>query len=109
MTEERPVLVLTPVSWGDAGIEGAVTIRADCGHQCWIAPSGMALMLAGQLAATECSVCAVENGLAQAVSIEPVPGARDELAAALGNVEADRIIAAMKTRRTQAEREPPRT
>jgi hypothetical protein len=102
MTEQRPVLVLTPVSWGDAGIEGAVVIRADCHHQCWIAPSGMALLLAGQLAATKCSVCSVKDGFDRADSIEPVPGARDELAGALGPGEADRIIAALTMRRKRS-------
>lgn len=86
---ERPVLILTPADM-PAGIPGAIQIDAGCGHRAWISPTGV-MALVAQSMATSCWDCLDPNADADVLQ---VPGARAELATAMGDPEwADNVVA----------------
>jgi hypothetical protein len=87
MTEQR-VLVLLPIT-APTEVPGAVTVAADCGHQCWISPTGLTGLL-GLSMRTVCQDC-VPAGPKQ---ISLLPGQRDELAGVLGTELAKAVITA---------------
>jgi hypothetical protein len=85
--EERK-LVLSPEREGSGGVPGSVTITADCGHQAWISPSGLAFKLGGGVRAV-CEDCVP---LETDMTVELMPGQRKELAFLIGEREADEVI-----------------
>lgn len=84
------VLMLSPVTAGPEGKSlGSVEITATCGHQCWISPQGVQMLLGGGID-TFCWNCIdTEHN----VYGGPVPGARDAIASVLGSEVADATLA----------------
>lgn len=71
-------------------VAGAVVITADCGHQAWIAPSGLQAQLSLGLR-TSCAAC-LPDGPKEVVEL---PGAREELEQAIGAERATFIVSAV--------------
>jgi hypothetical protein len=92
--EETPVMILSPTDMG--GIEGAVPLDVtDCGHPCWISPTGMQFLLTHK-AKTMCMHCYMRRVVSGEVPPpemqQPVPGAVEELTAEIGKEAAERAV-----------------
>lgn len=88
MLEDR-ILALSPIAWG--AFPGAAGITADCGHECWISPSGVQAMLSGVITRKICVPCAYKDP-DNISRLEAVPGAEDELAEIMPREQAREVI-----------------
>jgi len=87
-------LILAPID--SAHTPDSVQVDADCGHRCWIAPSGMNLTLDPSIPTTTvCARCMDPVELLASVAehggIAAVPGSREEVERELGKDATDRI------------------
>lgn len=89
----RAVLLLTPASWGPAGIRGSSLTEAGCGHLCWIAPSGQRTLLRGDAQSTRCVPC---TDFSQATGYVYTPEQEREMSAHMGPAMTRRILAALE-------------
>lgn len=90
------VLIVRRYQFGDSAAAlayGSTRMLADCGHDAWVAPTGVALV-EEQGVLTVCIDCAPAGPL----EIHVPPGVREELAAHVGVTEADQVIAELKDR-----------
>lgn len=101
---EVHVVLCQPAPLGSAeGIPGSVRIKADCGHQIWVAPSGMQVVLDPTIRTeTKCLNCISPEQLKELVEerkIREVPGGREEAAAIIGDERVDAIYTALRAKR----------
>ena len=89
---ETVVMLLSPLGMGSGGVPGAMQVTADCGHQCWISPSGVQTMLS-MGAKSRCMDCTDPGELAKGTFLPPTPDTRAELVSVLGEREAEDTIA----------------
>jgi len=85
--EQKRVLILRPVGMGEVMATGTMT--ADCGHECWVAPSS----LAGMAEAPMQTVCLWCMKPMHVLDFRLLPGVREELVARWGENEADAALA----------------
>lgn len=94
----RPeVMILRRYAFGETAAAyayGSVRILADCGHEAWIAPSGVVFLSRHPKILTVCTECMPTGEMDVAVA----PGTREELAARFGVARADQLIAEVTER-----------
>lgn len=61
---EESVLLCSPVDDQPTPVEGSVRHRAGCGHNVWVSPSGLGLILDGEIDRIVCAPCAARSILA---------------------------------------------
>ena len=93
-SDEPRVLVLRRYKPGSTVgvVRGSTRTTADCGHECWIAPTGAVFIAANESLLTICFDCVPEGEL----DVRAVPGSRDELAKHVGTAAADQVLAAAR-------------
>ncbi len=84
------LLVLAPTDHPVRVVPGARTITADCGHEAWIAPTGIRLLVDTPSTKTCCLRCTPDT---PPTEMRVPPGARDELTRRDGVAHADQIMA----------------
>lgn len=91
---EKHVILLSPTSMGSP-VGESVKVMAECGHECWIAPSGLALTLdPGTPTETRCLNCVPRETLRKMIAgvhgqVRAIPGAKEEIDDYLGKGAAD--------------------
>ena len=97
---DKTVFACSPTNWNTRNfVPGSVKIIADCGHEVWVAPSGIALIKEREgdaLFESRCIPCAIadpefQDRVKQQGPAE-VPGQREELAKALGQETANEFL-----------------
>lgn len=89
MTE--PTMLIVSPAYKVPGVPGSVRIKASCGHDAWLAPSGQRSQRLDPLP-TRCVDC-MPSGPFEARVVE---GSREELAAQMGPFASDFVIEAVK-------------
>lgn len=88
---EVHVIVCAPADWDDPGIPGSVKAQGACGHDLWIAPSGINMILNQAIETRVICIRCLDNKDREALARGPheVPGAREELNETIGEQETD--------------------
>ena len=97
---DKTVFGCSPTNWNTRNfVPGSVKIIADCGHEVWVAPSGMAMIKEHEgdaLFESRCLPCAMDDpefqNKVKRSGITEVPGQRTELTEALGQETADEFL-----------------
>lgn len=88
----RAKIILSPID-SQYHADDASPIKADCGHQAWIGPTSLNTVLNPFMPTTTVCVRCVDpkelRASVKAFGVTALPGTHEELAAALGQDEAD--------------------